>query len=142
MDLSTPYDPENVFAKILRGDIPAAVIAETDDTLAFMDAFPQTKGHSLVIPKSQATNLLEIGEAPPAALLAETQRIARAVHRALQPDGIRLMQFNGSAAGQSVFHIHFHILPIWADQAPGPHGQGQADPETLSALAEDIRAAL
>ena len=143
MSLYGAYDDGNVFAKILAGQIPAAIIFEDDDVLALMDAFPQTKGHALVIPKaSRARNLLEIEPEALAKVAAATQRVARALVAALQPDGVIVKQFNGEAAGQSVFHIHFHIVPVWRGQKVGAHASRMADPQELKALAARIAAKL
>ncbi len=144
MGLHLDYDPENIFAQIIRGDMPAVKIHETDETLAFMDIFPQSRGHCLVIPKkTTAVNLLDIEAEDLKILIAATQRIAVAVERALEPDGVRIAQFNGSEAGQTVFHIHFHVIPAYADAPIGRHGEtGPADTEELKALAAKISAAL
>jgi histidine triad (HIT) family protein len=143
MSLYGAYDEGNVFAKILAGEIPAAVIYEDDGVLALMDAFPQTKGHALVIPKgSKARNLLDIEPEALAQVSAATQRVAKAVVAALEPDGVVVKQFNGEAAGQSVFHLHFHIVPVWRDQRIGAHASKMADPAELKALAARIAAKL
>ncbi|KGM33817.1 HIT domain-containing protein, partial [Inquilinus limosus] len=105
MSLDGTYDRDNVFARILRGELPAAKVHEDDDTLAFMDAFPQSEGHVLVIPKAgTARNLLEADPAMLARLMATVQRVAAAVRAALRPDGVMVAQFNGAAAGQTVYH--------------------------------------
>ncbi len=143
MSLNDDYDPKNIFAKILSGDIPCAKVYEDSRILSFMDAFPQSKGHALVIPKVKARNLFDIPSEHLQNLIHHTQRIARATRDALQPDGIRIMQFNGEAAGQTVFHVHFHILPIYADTGVGRHASGQmADMDTLKDLAARIKAKL
>jgi histidine triad (HIT) family protein len=143
MSLYGAYDDGNVFAKILAGQIPAAVIYEDDDVLALMDAFPQTKGHALVIPKGvKARNLLETEPATFARVMTAAQRVARAVVAALEPDGVIIKQFNGEAAGQSVFHLHVHIVPVWEDQPIGAHASDMADPAELNALAARIAARL
>ena len=144
MTLHAPYDPSNIFAKILRGEIPAVKVWEDDAVLVFMDVFPQSEGHVLVISKtSQARTLLEVEPETLAALTAATQRTARAVVKALSPDGFSIMQFNGEAGGQTVFHLHFHVIPRWADRPLKGHGQaGMADMEALKATADRIRAAL
>lgn len=144
MSLEATYEPDNVFAKIIRGDMPCVKILENDHLLSFMDIFPQTEGHCLVIPKAEGVvNLLE---APPGMLeplMAGTQTVARAVAKALKPDGIKIAQFNGAPAGQTVFHLHFHILPVFEGQSVAPHGHaGPAPTSELRALAEKIRAAL
>jgi histidine triad (HIT) family protein len=144
MSLNQPYDPDNVFARILRGDLPATRVWETDQVLVFMDVFPQSEGHVLVVPKtSRAQNILEIEPDILAALTAAVQRTARAVHKALSPEGLSVMQFNGEAGGQTVFHLHFHIIPRWADRPLKGHGHAPpADPQALRALADRIAAAL
>lgn len=143
MSLQHSYDPENVFAKIIAGDIPSATVFETDKVLAFMDAFPQSEGHSLVIPKASGiTNLLEAPADLLPAVIEGTQTLARAVKAALSPDGIRIAQFNGAAAGQTVFHLHFHVIPVWETRATAPHGGGQAAFADLERVAEKIKAAL
>jgi histidine triad (HIT) family protein len=143
MSLQTPYDPKNIFAKILSGEIPSAKVYEDARILSFMDAFPQTKGHTLVIPKVKACNLFDIPSEHLQNLIAQTQKIGRAVRDALEPDGIRLMQFNGEAAGQTVFHIHFHIIPVWNDAPPRKHASGEmADIHELKDLAARIKAKL
>lgn len=112
MSLHGPYDPDNIFARILRGDMPNVTVWEDDDVLAFMDVFPQSEGHVLVISKTaQARTLLDIAPEALARVTAAVQRIARAVDKALAPDGISVMQFNGAAGGQTVFHLHFHVIP-------------------------------
>ncbi|ESQ93823.1 HIT family protein [Asticcacaulis benevestitus] len=143
MSLQTQYDPKNIFAKILSGEIPSAKVYEDARILSFMDAFPQTKGHTLVIPKVKACNLFDIPSEHLQNLIAQTQKIGRAVRDALEPDGIRLMQFNGEAAGQTVFHIHFHIIPAWSEAAPRKHASGEmADINELKDLAARIKAKL
>ncbi len=133
------YDKENLFAKILRGEIPCHKVFEDDEVLAFMDIFPQSNGHTLVIPKTDAANLFEIEPEWLARLAVKTQKVAKAVQAALEPDGVRIMQFNGAAAGQTVFHIHFHIIPKWQGEALGKHGgDGRADDAELAALARTI----
>jgi histidine triad (HIT) family protein len=144
MSLHGSYDPDNIFARILRGDMPAVKVWEDEHVLVFMDVFPQSEGHLLVIPKaSQARNLLEAEPAVLANLIAAVQRTAKAAERALGPDAITVMQFNGEAGGQSVFHLHFHIIPRWADRPLKGHGGGpMADTAELQALAERIAAEL
>ena len=137
-------DPDNIFAKILRGEIPAVTVWEDDHVLAFMDVFPQSEGHVLIISKtSTARTLLEIELDALARLTAAVQRTARAVEKALQPDGFQIMQFNGEAGGQTVFHLHFHIIPRWSDRPMKGHGHApMADADVLRALADRIAAAL
>src|SRR5271156_5370446 len=139
MSLSGAYDDENVFARIVRGEIPKALIAEDEATMAFMDAFPQSRGHCLVIHKtSNARNLLEAEPRVLEAAIGMVRRVARAVEAALGPDGIVITQFNGAAAGQTVFHLHFHIIPRWEGVALGRHASGVADPAELQTLARRI----
>src|ERR1700748_3029002 len=142
MSLDGDYDENNVFAKIIRGDLPAAKVFEDGRVLAFMDVFPQSRGHTLVISKeSKATNLLDVEPQILSHLILDVQRVARAVRAALNPDGKAIHQFNGAPAGQSVFHLHFHIIPRWDGVPLRPHGEGgMADPAELKALAEQIAA--
>ena len=143
MSLYAKYDPKNIFAKILAGDIPSAKVYEDARVLAFMDAFPQTRGHTLVIPKVKACNLFDIPSEHLQNLIAQTQKIGRAVRDALEPDGIRIMQFNGDSAGQTVFHIHFHIIPMWSEAGIRKHASGEmADINELKDLAARIKAKL
>ena len=142
MSLDGVYEDGNIFAKILRGEIPSAKVFEDAETLALMDAFPQARGHTLVISKtSRARNLLEIEPQALNAVMATVQRVARAVKAALNPDGILISQFNGSVAGQTIFHLHVHVLPRWAGIELGRHGEsGMADATELRAMAEMIGA--
>lgn len=142
MSLDGTYDPGNIFAKILRGEMPAARVFEDDHVFAFMDVFPQARGHTLVIPKhSTARNLLDETPEVLAPLMLGVQRVAKAVRAALNPDGLVITQFNGAAAGQTVFHLHVHIIPRWEGVALGRHGAGaMADPDELKALAAEIAA--
>lgn len=143
MSLDAHYDPKNIFAKILAGDIPCAKVYEDARVLSFMDAFPQTKGHTLVIPKVNACNLFDITADDLQNLIVQTQAIGRAVKDALAPDGIRIAQFNGEPAGQTVFHLHFHIIPIWEATGIGRHASGQmADMGELKDMAAKIAARL
>jgi histidine triad (HIT) family protein len=136
------YDTGNIFAKILRGEIPCVKVYEDDKTLAFMDVMPQAEGHTLVVPKEPAENVLDLSSEGMAAMMATTQKIARAVATALEPDGIVLTQFNGAAAGQSVFHVHFHIIPRKTGNVLAPHARGMVDAKTLEPIAAKIRSAL
>jgi histidine triad (HIT) family protein len=136
------YDPDNVFAKILRGEVPCVKIFEDDATLAFMDVMPQAQGHALVIPKEAAEDILDLSAQGLAAMMATTQRVAKAINAALRPDGIVLTQFNGVAAGQSVFHAHFHIIPRKVGDVLAPHGRGMVDAKLLEPIAAKIRSAL
>ena len=144
MSLHGDYDPDNIFAKILRGDIPSVKVWEDDHILVFMDVFPQSEGHVLVISKtSTARNILEIEPDHLTRLTSAVHRTARAVERALKPEGISLMQFNGEAGGQTVFHLHFHIVPRWSDRPMKGHGHApMADAAALRGLADRIAAEL
>jgi histidine triad (HIT) family protein len=136
------YDNNNIFAKILRGEIPSFKVHEDAHALAFMDVMPQSSGHTLVIPKSPAENFFDTDPKVLAALIVTTQVVANAVQRAFNPDGMRIMQFNGPTAGQTVFHIHFHIIPCYEGVPLKPHTRDFADKTLLAAQAEKIKAAL
>jgi histidine triad (HIT) family protein len=136
------YDSNNVFAKILRGEIPCVKLYEDDKTLAFMDVMPQAEGHALVIPKEAAENIHDLSPEGAAALMATTQKIAKAVKKGLNAPGIMLAVLNGAPAGQSVFHIHFHVIPRTHGVDLGLHARSMVDPKTLEPVAAKIRAAL
>ena len=136
------YDTNNVFAKILRGEIPSHKVYEDEHTLAFMDVMPQADGHTLVIPKSASRNLLDADPAVLGALMASVQRVAHAVRKAFDAEGILIQQFNEPAAGQTVFHLHFHILPRMAGVGLRPHSGKMADHALLAEHAARIRDAL
>jgi histidine triad (HIT) family protein len=141
MSLDGAYDDGNIFAKILRGEAPCVKVYEDADVLAFMDVFPQAPGHVLVIPKtSRARNLLEAEPAVVGTLFQATQRLAKAVRAALKPDGLTIIQYNGSEAGQTVYHLHVHIIPRREGEPLGRHGERMADVEELKALASRIAA--
>jgi histidine triad (HIT) family protein len=136
------YDRNNVFARILRGEIPSHKVLEDEYTLAFMDVMPQADGHTLVIPKVEAENLFDVPAPALTATILATQRVARAVKTAFDVPGILIAQLNGPAAGQSVFHIHFHVLPRRDGIDLKLHARNMADPAVLAAHAARIRAAL
>ena len=137
------YDSNNIFAKIVRGEIPSIKVHEDAHTLAFMDLMPQSDGHTLVIHKqAQAENFLDIAPSDLCTLIVATQKVAQAVDRALTPDGMRIIQFNRPPAGQTVFHLHFHIVPIYSGVELKPHVREMADKNILAAHAEKIKAAL
>ncbi|WP_374620776.1 HIT family protein [Devosia sp.] len=138
----TAYDPGNIFAKIMRGEIPAHKVFEDTEVLVMMDIFPQSKGHVLVIPRAASRNLLDADPVALSSAIIHVQRVARAVREALRPDGIRVIQFNEAPAGQSVFHLHFHVIPVYDGVDIGRHGQGRADDAELAAQAKAIAAAL
>jgi histidine triad (HIT) family protein len=135
------YDPNNLFAKIVRGEIPCIRVAEDAHTLAFMDIMPQADGHTLIVPKVAGENLLDTPVESLAAAIGMTQRVARAVRQAFAAPGVAIMQFNGSAAGQTVFHLHFHVIPRHAAELR-LHARQKAAPALLEEHAARIRAAL
>ena len=142
MSIEGVYDPDNIFAKVLRGEAPAAKVFEDGEVLAFMDLFPQSRGHLLVISKtSTARNILDVEPDALAVLMKGVQRVTKAVHAALKPDGIIVTQFNGAPAGQTVFHLHVHIIPRWENTPMTGHGGARmADTVELAALAKEIGA--
>lgn len=143
MSLSTPYDDGNIFARIIRDEIPAIKVFEDPIALAFMDIFPQSDGHTLVIPKSLgATNILDADGGTLSALIGRVQLVAKAVADALDPDGVRIMQFNGAPAGQTIFHLHFHIIPVYAAPPLKGHAAEKANAAHLETLAAKIRSAV
>jgi len=137
-----PYDSNNIFAKILRGEIPCVKVYEDAKTLSFMDVMPEAEGHVLVVPKEPAEDILDLSADGLTAMMATTQKIARAVDKALRPDGILLKQYNRAAAGQSIFHVHFHIVPRWEGVGLAPHGKVMVDAAVLEPIAAKIRSAL
>jgi len=138
----TAYDPSNIFSKIIKGEISSHKVYEDADVLVMMDIFPQSKGHVLIIPKAASRNLLDADPAVLARTIPQVQRVARAAQKALNPDGIRVVQFNEAPAGQSVFHLHFHVIPVYEGVEIGRHGEGKADDAELAAQAKAIAAAL
>ncbi|WP_158964360.1 HIT family protein [Chachezhania sediminis] len=135
------YDPDNIFAKILGGEIPCHKVYEDDDTLVFMDIMPRIDGHVLVIPKTPCRNMLDASADQLAAVMATVQKVSQAMMAAYGADGITLQQFNEPAGGQEVYHLHFHILPRREGDKIRPPGQ-MADHADLAAEADKIRAAL
>ena len=140
--MTTAYDPDNIFGKILRGEIPAQKVYEDDDTLAFMDVMPQGEGHTLVIPKKPSRGLVDADPEVLARLIVVVQRVARAVKAAFEADGLTVFQYNEPASGQTVFHLHFHILPRREGVPLKRHEGGLADTGLLAGHAERIRSAL
>ncbi|WP_457787640.1 HIT family protein [Pseudomonas sp. PL-6] len=135
MSLHGTYDPQNIFAQIIRGEAPCYKLYEDDEVLAFLDLFPQSYGHSLVIPKrAAARNILEIDEASLAKVMAVVQKLTRALVEELEPAGVQVAQFNGAPAGQTVFHIHMHVIPRFPGEQLGIHAANKADPAELEAL--------
>ncbi len=136
------YDPDNIFAKILRGEMPCYEVFQDDMTLAFLDIMPRVDGHALVIPKAPSRNILDIAPADIAAVMATAQKIARAQMKAFAADGITIQQFSETAGGQLVFHTHVHILPRHDGVRLKPPGGPMADQAVLAGHAEKIKAAL
>jgi histidine triad (HIT) family protein len=136
------YDDNNVFAKILRGELPCHKVYETDRVLAFMDVMPRGNGHVLVIPKTKARNLLDVEPDDLAELAKAVQIVGKAAKTALSAHGLTIQQFNESAGGQVVFHIHFHVIPRFEGVPLKPHTGEMEKPEILAELASKIRAAL
>ena len=140
--MTIAYDPDNIFAKILRGEIPAHKVYEDEHVLAFMDIMPRADGHTLVIPKHPARNMLDIAPDALANLAMGVQKVAKAVKAAMNADGLTIQQFNESAGGQVVFHIHFHVIPRFEGVPMKPHTGQMADNEGLKANAGRIRTVL
>lgn len=141
--MTTPgYDTNNIFAKILRGEIPSVRVYEDDHTIAFMDVMPQAPGHVLVIPREGSRNLLDADPAVLARTIPVVQKLANAVKEAFEADGVFIAQFNEPAAGQTVFHLHFHVIPRHEGLGLKPHTGKMEDGAVLAAHAEKIRAAL
>lgn len=141
-DAAMAYEDTNVFAKILRGEIPSAKLFETEHVVAIMDAMPQSEGHCLVIPKAPSRNILDASDEVLHRTITAVALLARAVKSAFGADGVAVMQFNEMSAGQSVFHLHFHVVPRYEGVETRSHAGGMADPSTLAAQAERIKAAL
>ena len=133
------YDENNVFAKVLRGEIPCHKIYEDEDTLAFLDIMPRTDGHALVVTKEKARDLFDVRPEALAKLMAVVQKLAPKIKDAVGAEGVLIQQFNGAAAGQTVFHLHVHILPRQEGEALKSHAGKMADPAALAATAEKIR---
>lgn len=136
------YDPDNIFAKILRGELPSHRVYEDDDVVAFMDVMPQGQGHTLVVPRAPSRNLLDSDPATLGPLFVAVSKVAQAVKKAFSADGIAVMQFNEPASGQTVYHLHVHIIPRFEGVALKPHSGQMEDQAVLAAHAEKIRAAL
>ena len=135
------YDEQNIFARILRGELPAIKVYEDDQVLAFMDIMPQADSHTLVIPKTPAVTLLDLPADAAAYTIQVVQKVAKAIEVGLDAQGIVLMQLSGAAAGQTVPHVHFHLIPSSVHEL-GKHALQMGDQEKIKAQAEKIRAAL
>ncbi|KNY17021.1 MULTISPECIES: HIT family protein [unclassified Shinella] len=138
----TAYDTNNIFAKILRGEIPSHRVYEDDDAVAFMDVMPQANGHTLVIPKTPSRNILDAAPQTLSRLLPVVQKVAAAAKEAFEADGVTVMQFNEPAAGQTVYHLHFHVIPRVEGLPLKPHSGTMEDQSVLAANAEKLRRAL
>jgi len=136
------YDSNNIFARILRGELPKVAVYEDEHTLAFMDIMPAVEGHTLVIPKEPGETLFDISPEAASATIRTTQKVAQAVQKALGVPGVMLAQLNGTAAGQTIPHVHFHILPRSEGADLHFHGKAMVKPEVLEPVAAKIRAAL
>ena len=144
MSIDGLYQDDNIFAKIIRGDLPCVKVFEDADILAFMDVFPQSRGHVLVIHKNErARNLLDVTPKGLEQVMCAVQNLAKAMNSALKPDGIIVSQFNGQSAGQTVFHLHVHIIPRYDGERFSMHASSNmADMDTLNRLAKRIRTKL
>ena len=144
MSIDGTYDKSNIFAKILLGEMPCVKVFEDENTLSFMDVFPQSRGHMLVIHKQeQSRNILDISSTALSHVMHTVQVLTRAANAALSPDGIIITQLNGASAGQTVFHLHVHIIPRYENANLSAHASGKmADMDKLTALASQIKAAL
>tara|TARA_R110002124_G_scaffold104370_5_gene254285 strand:- start:8126 stop:8548 length:423 start_codon:yes stop_codon:yes gene_type:complete len=138
----TAYDPDNIFAKILRGELPSHKVFEDEKTIAILDVMPRGDGHVLVLPKAPSRNLLDIDSEDLSAVTITAQKLAKALKKAFDADGITMQQFSENAGGQVVFHTHFHVIPRHSGVALRPHTGEMADPDLLASQAEKIRAAL
>ncbi len=136
------YDPNNIFAKILRGEIPCHKVYEDADAIVFMDVMPQSPGHALVVPKAASRNLFDADPAVLAKLVPLVQKVAVAAKAAFNADGISVWQFNEPAGGQTVFHLHYHVIPRYDGLALKSHARNMEDGAVLSANAEKLKAAL
>ncbi len=136
------YDDDNIFARMLRGEIPCEKIFEDEHSFAFLDIMPRAPGHTLVIPRAKASGFLDIGADDLCRLMVCVQKLAPVIVKALDADGFMLQQFNGAGAGQTVFHLHIHIVPRYAGRPLRPHGEQMEDTDVLAGVGAKIRAAL
>ena len=136
------YDPNNIFAKILRGELPCYKIYEDDKALAFLDIMPRASGHALVLPKAPARNILDVSSDDLAHVMKVAQKIAKASVEVFRADGVTIQQFNESAGGQVVFHLHVHVIPRAAGVAMKPPASEKEKPEVLAQHAQKLAAAL
>jgi histidine triad (HIT) family protein len=136
------YDPNNIFAKILRGELPCYKVYEDDKVLAFLDIMPRSPGHTLVLPKAPARNILEIGADDLAPVVTTAQRVSKAAMKAFSADGITIQQFNEGAGGQVVFHLHLHVIPRKAGVTMKPPASEKEKPDVLAEHAKKLAAAI
>jgi histidine triad (HIT) family protein len=136
------YDPNNIFAKILRGELPSYKVYEDDKSLAFLDIMPRSPGHTLVLPKAPARNILDIGGDDLAHVMMTAQKVAKAAMKVFSADGITIQQFNEGAGGQVVFHLHVHVIPRKTGVAMKPPASAKEKPEVLAEHAKMLAAAL
>ena len=140
--MAAAYDPQNIFAKILRGELPCHKVYEDDKVFAFLDIMPRAPGHTLVLPKAAARNLLDVEPDDLAAVTKAAQKIAKAAMQVFSADGITIQQFNEGAGGQVVFHLHIHVIPRKAGVAMKPPASEKEKPEVLAEHAKKLAAAL
>ncbi len=136
------YDPNNIFAKILRGELPCYKVYEDDKVLAFLDIMPRSPGHTLVLPKAPARNILYIGGEDLAHVMTTAQRVAKAAMKAFSADGITIQQFNEGAGGQVVFHLHVHVIPRKVGVTMNPPASEKEKPDVLAEHAKKLAAAI
>lgn len=133
------YDDNNIFARIIRGELPCHKVYENDHSIVFMDLLPQSPGHTLVVSKTKAVNILDISSQDLKNLMEDVQKVAVAAQDAFNADGICIFQFNGEAAGQTVFHLHFHVIPRYAHEVMQHHASKREDPGVLDEYAKRLR---
>ena len=138
----TTYDPNNIFGKVLRGELPSYKVYEDDKALAFLDIMPRAPGHTLVLPKAAARNILDVPAADLAHVTAVVQKVAKGAMTAFGADGITVQQFNEGAGGQVVFHLHIHVIPRKTGEAMKPPASAKEKPEVLAEQAKKLAAAI
>ena len=136
------YDANNVFAQILEGKMPAHKVFENDHTLAFLDIMPVSVGHTLIVPKAEAENILELENEPGSEVFKTTKKVAHGIQASLNPTGLIITQLNGADAGQTVFHYHMHIIPVYKKMPLRLHGKEPEDAEALAKTAQIIKQAV
>jgi histidine triad (HIT) family protein len=141
MTAGTPYDPDNIFVKIMRGELPCHKVYEDDKTFVFMDIMPRTEGHALVVPKAGSRNILDADAEDLGHIIRTVQKVARAAMTAFKADGVTVAQFSEPAGGQVIFHTHFHVLPRWDGVEMGPSGK-RGDDAKIAKNARLLREAL